>query len=144
MRKIHLLNATLFVAVSFIACKKSDNTSNARTVQNLSGSYTLTSLVWTSGGISENVYDSLPACEKDNTFRLDPDGSAHSIDTGVPCNPPDADSVTTWSLSSNADSLIVGSQSVYIKSWDGKTLVYTGIVDNGPPLVTGTTTLVKQ
>jgi hypothetical protein len=143
MHKNRFFIATI-VAILLVACKKSENTSNARTVQNLSGSYTLTSLIWTSNGVSVDVYDSLPPCEKDNTFRLDPDGSAHSIDTGVPCNPPDADSLTNWSLSPNGDSLYVGIQSVYIKSWDGKTLVYTGIVNIGPPLVTGMTTLVKQ
>jgi hypothetical protein len=142
MRKI--LIATIAISVlTFIACKKSDNTSSARTVQNLSGSYILTSLVWTSNGINNNLYDSLPYCEKDNIERLDPDGSAHTIDIKILCNPPEADSVTTWSLSPNGDSLYFGGMGVFIKSWDGKTLVYTGVVIY-IPFTTAATTLVKQ
>jgi hypothetical protein len=144
MRKIFLLSIALVITYLLPACKKSSNTSNARTVQNLSGSYNLTSLVWTSNGISVNVYDSLPACEKDNIFRLDADGSAHSIDVKILCDPLSPDSVTTWSLSANGDSLFLNNQGVLIKSWDGKTLVYTGTLTTSPVLVTGATTLVKQ
>lgn len=144
MRKFLLLPIAFVIIYSLPACKKSSTTSNARTVQNLSGSYNLTSLIWTSNGITVNVYDSLPACEKDNIFRLDADGSAHSIDVKILCDPLSPDSVTTWSLSSNGDSLFLNNQGVFIKSWDGKTLVYTGTVITGPPLVIGTTTLVKQ
>jgi hypothetical protein len=143
MRKIILTAIAVSAVLSFIACKKSDNTSSARTVQNLSGSYNLTSLVWNSNGINNNLYDSLPDCEKDNIHRLDPDGSVHSIDVKVLCNPPEADSVTTWSLSPNGDSLYFGGMSVFIKSWDGKTLVYTGVVIY-IPFTIATTTWVKQ
>ena len=143
MRKILFSAIALLSVVFFIACKKSDNTSSARTVQDLSGSYLLSSLVWTSNGISTNLYDSLPDCERDNVYRLDPDGSAHTIDVKILCSPPEADSVTTWSLSPNGDSLYFGGLGVYIKSWDGKTLVYTGVVIN-IPFTTAATTLVKQ
>ena len=143
MRKILITAIAISAVLSFIACKKSDNASSARTVQNLSGSYILTSLVWTSNGIDNNLYDSLPDCEKDNILRLDPDGSAHSIDVKILCNPPESDSVTTWSLSPNGDSLYFGNQGVFIKSWDGKTLVYTGVVIY-IPFTTAATTLVKQ
>jgi hypothetical protein len=143
MRKILFTAIAMSAVLSFIACKKSDNTSSARTVQNLSGSYILTSLVWTSDGISNNLYDSLPDCEKDNILRLDPDGSAHTIDVKILCNPPEADSVTTWSLSANGDSLYFGGQGLSIKSWDGKKLVYTGVVIY-VPFTTAAATLVKQ
>ena len=143
MRKLFFLSFAIAFMYSLPACKKSSATSNAKTVQNLSGSYNLVSLVWTTNGVSVNLYDSLPDCEKDNIFRLDADGTAHSIDAKILCSPPNPDSVTTWSLSSNGDSLIIGNEEVFIKSWDGKTIVYTGIV-NYVPLVTGTTTLLKQ
>ncbi len=143
MQKNYLIIVTIVITILFVACKKTDNVSNARTVQNLSGSYNLISLVWTSNGINNNLYDSLPDCEKDNIERLDPDGSAYMIDVKILCNPPEADSVTTWSLSQNGDSLYFGGQGVFIKSWDGKTLVYTGIVIY-VPFTTAAITLVKQ
>ncbi len=144
MRKIFLLGIAIPAMISFNACKKSENISNARTVQNLSGSYNLTSLIWTSNGISTNVYDSLPDCEKDNILRLDPDGIAHELDVLIECNPPEADSVSTWSLSSGGDSLYFNGLGVFIKSWDGKTLIYTGNVQLAPLQIIGTTTLIKQ
>jgi hypothetical protein len=144
MRKILLLPIAILITFSLPACKKSSTTSNARTVQNLSGSYNLTSLIWTANGISVNLFDSLPPCEQDNILRLDADGTAHTIDVKILCSPPSPDSVGIWSLSANGDSLVLNNQELFIKSWDGKTLVYTGIVDNGPPPVTGTVTLVKQ
>jgi hypothetical protein len=144
VQKILFLSISIVIISSMPACKKNSTISSARTIQNLSGSYNLTSLVWTSNGISINLYDSLPACEKDNILRLDADGSAHSIDVKILCNPPEPDSVAAWSLSSNSDSLFFNNAEVLIKSWDGKTLVYTGIVSYGPPLIIGTTTLVKQ
>jgi hypothetical protein len=130
--------------ISFISCKKSDNVSNAKTVQNISGSYSLTGLTWTALGVTANVYDSLPPCEKDNIIQLNADGSAHEIDAKILCDPPETDSVTTWGLSPKGDSLYLDNSPYLIKSWDGKTLVITGVVDDGPPVVTGVTTFVKQ
>ena len=144
MREIPLTAIAITILFSFGACKKNDSPSSARTVQNLSGSYVLTSLIWTSNGISANVYDSLPACEKDNIMQLLTDGTAHEIDGKVKCDPPEADTVITWNLSANGDSLYFGDLGTFIKSWDGKTLVYTGIVWGAALQVTGTTTLVKQ
>ena len=77
MRKILLTAAAASALLTFISCKKSDSVSNAKTVQNISGSYNLTGLTWTSLGVTVNVYDSLPPCEKDNIFQFDADGSAH-------------------------------------------------------------------
>jgi hypothetical protein len=144
MRKNTLTAIATTILFSFGACKKSDSPSSAKTVQNLSGSYVLTSLIWTSNGISANVYDSLPTCEKDNILQLLTDGTAHEIDANVKCDPPEPDSVTTWNLSAKGDSLYFGGLGTFIKSWDGKTLVYTGIVWGAPLQVIATTTLVKQ
>src|ERR1700759_5149283 len=144
MRKIHLTVVAAAAFIFFISCKKSDNVSNAKTVQNIAGSYNLTGLTWTALGVTINVYDSLPPCEKDNILEFRSDGSAHEEDVKIMCVPPESDSVTTWSLSSKGDSLYLDNSPYLIKSWDGKTLVITGIVDYGPPAVTGVTTFVKQ
>ena len=143
MRKT-LLTATAVAALFiFYSCKKSNTTSSAKTVQNLAGSYNLTALVWTAAGISVNVYDSLPDCEKDNVIQLNTDLTADFIDGTPVCTPNESDH-GVWSLSSNGDSLYIGSTPAYIKSWDGKTLVLVGIVDNGPPVTIGTSTFVKK
>jgi len=144
MRKIPLIVAAVAALFLFISCKKSDNVSNAKTVQNISGSYNLTGLTWTALGVTANVYDSLPPCEKDNILQFDADGSVHEIDAKILCDPPETDSLSTWGLSSNGDSLYLDHSPYLIKSWDGKTLVITGVVDYGPPVVTGVTTFVKQ
>jgi hypothetical protein len=143
MRKTLLTAMAIFATLAFFACKKSSSTSNAKTVENLSGSYNLTALTWTTLGVSVNVYDSLPDCEKDNVIKLNTDLSLDFID-GVPVCTPDESDHGSWSLSSNGDSLYFGTTASYIKSWDGKTLVLTGIVDDGPPQVLGQTTLVKK
>ncbi|MEJ0081804.1 MAG: hypothetical protein WDM78_12845 [Puia sp.] len=144
MRKITLTAVAAAALFSFISCKKSDNVSSEKTVQNISGSYNLTGLTWSALGITANVYDSLPPCEKDNIIQLNTDGSAHELDVKIMCDPPEADSVSTWGISSNGDSLYLDHSPYLIKSWDGKTLVITGVVDPGPPMVTGVTTFVKQ
>src|SRR5580765_5420292 len=108
----------LFLVIS--ACSKSDNNkpSDARTVANLSGSYTITALTGSVGGVSINLYDSLKPCERDNVVQLDNTGIATFIDANTQCVPP-SDSTGTWSLSSNTDTIYVAGGASYIKSWDG-------------------------
>ncbi len=151
MRKIQLSVFAAALFLVFSACKKSNNTSDAKTVQNLSGSYNLTAAVLSANGFSFNVYDSLPVCEKDNLIQLNADGRYVTIDAGVVCDPKIEDA-GTWTLSADTDSLyvsggaatIIGTKGALIKSWDGKTLVLTGIEAAGPPQVTATATYVKK
>ncbi len=123
-----------------VACKKNDSKNDARTVANLSGTYKLSALVWAYGGISINVYDSLPACEKDNLIKLDTNMTATYIDAGTVCDPAE-DSSGTWALS--GDSIYLGGNAGKITSFDGTKLVITGKIEDEPS-GTGTTTLVKQ
>jgi hypothetical protein len=86
MRKF--LGAAAAAIVLFISCKKTDdNISNARTVQNLSGTYMLRDITWTSLGVTSDVYDTLPDCQKHNTLELNSDGSALELDARTPCSP---------------------------------------------------------
>lgn len=144
MRKIIF---AAFVFGSFLvinACsKKSSSPNNARTVQNLSGSYTITALTANAGGLTINLYDSLPACEKDNTIQLDANGIATFIDAGTKCVP-SSDSSGTWSLSQNTDTIYVAGSASFIKSWDGSTLVLTNAETVSGIPVTATTTLSKK
>jgi len=143
-RNTLLASAALLASALIFSCKKSDNKNGALTVANLSGSYKLKALVWVSGNVSVNVYDSLPACEKDDIIKLNPDLSANFIDAGVRCTPP-GDATGTWKLS--GDSLYIGANAGKISSFDGTTLVITGHPgNNGVPgvQITSTTTLIKQ
>ena len=143
MRKVLLATSAISLLLIINACKKSSTTSNARTVQNLSGSYMITALTASLSGLVLNLYDSLPACERDNVITLNTDGSAAFVDAGTKCVPP-SDSTGTWSLSSNTDTVYVAGSASFIKSWDGSTLVLTNAeVISGIP-VTATTTLKKQ
>jgi hypothetical protein len=145
MRKIQLASAVIALFLVFIACKKSNNNSpsNARTVQNFSGSYNLKDLKGSLLGVSIDLYDSLPPCEQDNVIQLNSTLIAQFIDSGLVCVPP-SDSTGTWALSQNTDTLYVAGTANFITSWDGTTLVLIGtqLVSGYPATVT--TTLVKK
>jgi ABC-type Fe3+-citrate transport system substrate-binding protein len=148
MRKIALAASIGCLILVINACKKSDsNSSNpsARTVQNFSGSYGITAITANVLGLNVNLYDSLPACDRDNIIQLDTNKTAQFIDAGVACVPP-SDSTGTWSLSSNTDTLYIAGSPNFIKSWDGKTLVLTSVenITGIPVPVTATTTLAKK
>lgn len=146
MRKI-LFGVTVIVVFLVInACKKSNSSSNsAKTVQNLTGSYSFTAITANAMGQTIDLYDSLPACERDNIVQLNADLSAKFIDAGTVCVPP-SDSTGTWSLSQNTDTLYVAGGASYIKSWDGSTLVLTNSesITGVPVPVTVTSTLKKK
>ena len=143
MRYSMILTAAVMMVLGFTACKKSDNKNSAKTVANVSGSYKLTALTASQGGVSFNLYDSLPACEKDNLIVLNTSGSAQFVDAGVACDPPQ-DSTGAWHLSPNADSIYLGNDAAYINSFDGKTLKLTTDQKISGFTVTATTTLTKQ
>ena len=144
MRKTVLAFSAIVAFLVIDACKKSDSvSSNARTMQNLSGSYTLVALTANILGVSVKLYDSLPPCEKDNLIQLNANGNAQFIDANIKCVPP-SDSTGTWSLSSNTDTIYVAGNASFINSWDGKTLVLNNSEKFNRLPVVATTTLVKQ
>jgi ABC-type Fe3+-citrate transport system substrate-binding protein len=148
MRKIALAASIGTLILVINACKKSDSNSTnpgARTVQNFSGSYKLTAITANVLGLNVNLYDSLPACDKDNVIELDSNKEARFIDAGVACVPP-SDSTGTWSLSSNTDTLYIAGTANFIKLWDGTNLMLTSTenIQGIPVPVVATTTLVKK
>jgi hypothetical protein len=144
MRYSLLLSSAVILFLAFTACKKSDKTNNSRTMANVSGTYMLTALTVSEGGASANLYDSLPACEKDNKIVLDANGGAQFIDAGPAICTPSTDSTGSWSLSAHGDSLYLGDESALIKSFDGKTLVVTSNQKFSGLSLEATTTLTKQ
>ena len=148
MRKIALAASIGTLILVINACKKSDSNSTnpgARTVQNFSGSYKLTAITANVLGLNVNLYDSLPACDKDNVIELDSNKEARFIDAGVACVPP-SDSTGTWSISSNTDTLYIAGTANFIKLWDGTNLMLTSTenIQGIPVPVVATTTLVKK
>ena len=148
MRKIALAASIGTLILVINACKKSDSNSTnpgARTVQNFSGSYKLTAITANVLGLNVNLYDSLPACDRDNVIELDSNKEARFIDAGVACVPP-SDSTGTWSLSSNTDTLYIAGTANFIKLWDGTNLMLTSTenIQGIPVPVVATTTLVKK
>lgn len=135
-----LMGLGLLIAV---ACQKSNSpASTSLTVSNLSGTYGIKAVTWTFMGATVNVYDSFPACEKDNLIKLNPDLTVNYIDTGMVCAP--SQSVNgNWALKGDSIYISTTLQTAKIKSFDGKTLVLTGSVDS-TNTITGTTTLQKQ
>jgi hypothetical protein len=122
MRYSFVAATALVLFTGFTACKKSDKTDDSKTVTNISGTYNLTGFTVDLGGINLNVYDSLPACERDNVILLNADSSAQFVDAGTICDPP-SDAVSTWHLSADADSIYLGDNGGLIKTFDGKNLV---------------------
>lgn len=136
------LPAVTFILAA-VACSKDDsNTNTAITVENISGKYVVKGLIYTVAGISFNLYDSFPACEKDNYVLLNTDKTLDYVDAGEECVPSSADN-GTWDVRN--DSIIFSSQfeSAKVQSYDGKTLVLTGNPE-GETAVVATTTLEKQ
>jgi hypothetical protein len=143
MQKIQLAVSAIALFMIFYSCKKSNDVSNERTVQNLSGFYNYTALSYSSGSTVINAFDSLLACEKDNLLQFKTDLTYNFIDTGIVCTPPESGQ-GDWNLSANGDSLYLDSDPSFIKSWDGKTLVVTSVIQSAPISITATTTLVKK
>jgi len=143
MRYSLVFSSAIILFLGFTACKKSDKTNNSRTAANMAGTYGLVAVTVSQGGATVNIYDSLPACEKDNLIQLNANGSAQFIDAGTACNPPQ-DSTGAWHLSASTDSMYLGNEAAYIKSFDGKTLVLSNQqMISGLNIVT-TSTLAKH
>jgi hypothetical protein len=132
----------LLVIFTFFACQKDPDTKNDPTIENLSGTYGLKALVWTSGGMTINVYDQLDPCEKDNLIKLNVDKTANFMDAGVACSPAENEN-GTWYISHDSLYYSNSTEGAKITSFDGKTLVLTGHPDNEPTVI-GTTTLEKK
>lgn len=124
------------------ACSKKDPINNtALNVENLSGTYALKALIWVGDGTSVDVYSQLDDCEKDNLTKLNTDKTFNLIDVGTVCTPPENDN-GIWDI--RGDSMYISNSNPgKIQSFDGKTLILTGIPDDEPDVI-ATTTLVKQ
>jgi hypothetical protein len=153
MRKSQWILSLLGLLFISVACKKSNNTTSntdAKTVQNLSGSYMITAINVNSGGVNFDEYASLTACQKDNVIKLNTDLSADYEDLGTVCVPSET-STGSWGLFANSDSLSIsgvsalpGKFTALIQSWTGTTLVLVGANQISGVTAVTTITLAKQ
>ena len=146
MKKVKRLSFIFILAITVLmiadSCKKSSTNSSAITKENLAGTYGLTSLTVTIAPFPpQDILDSVPACQRDDLYKLNVDLTYNYIDAGTKCNPP-GDGSGKWSLSGNI--LTIDTTQGTIQKFDGKTLVLnTAVSYNG---ISGTTTetLTKQ
>lgn len=120
----------VLVSASFTACKKDKDDSLAITKENLVGTYTLKSVIWIYDGKETNVYDLLPACDKDDETILKADGTYEVKDLGNTCG---NDGTGDWETDGKA--LILDGTSNTIKSLTKSEVVYEETIeDNGVKL----------
>jgi hypothetical protein len=142
-----LFAVTLIGTILFaIACSKSSSSggnSSAITKENIAGTYKLTAATASIPGLPpQNVIDSIPACQRDDQYKLNVDFTFNYIDAGTKCTPP-GDYNSTWSLIGTTK-IVIGTDTANIQSFDGKALVVNSVVTiSGIPLTT-TDTFTKQ
>lgn len=109
------------------SCKKDDDNNNVTpTTSNLVGTYRMTAAtedgvnVFDNSDASQNYFE---ACERDDQFKLNADGSTTTVDAGTQCNPTSADT-GTWSLT-NSNTLVLDGMPLTIESFNGTTLRLT-------------------
>jgi hypothetical protein len=128
------------------ACSKDNSGGNSSsiTVANLAGSYKLTAATANAFGITINALDSLPACQKDDIYKLNSNLSFNYIDTGTVCNP-SGSYTDTWNIIGTTK-IVIGSDTGNIQSFNGTVLVVTSnvTIPGLPGPVTTTDTFTKQ
>lgn len=120
MKKILL--PSLVCLIAFSGCKK-DKNDCATDTEHVSGTYKLTAMkVKPSGGAEIDVLPFLDACEKDDLFILNANGTFNYDDAGTVCSP-SGDYNSTWSLSGNT--ITLDGEAATVSSFDCHTLVIT-------------------
>ena len=117
-------------AVIIFSCNKDDdNNPPAVTMENLAGDYKITSATIAGTDILD-IY--LKACQKDDVYTLNADGTYEITDAGTTCIPP-SDTTGTWTLSGN--DITIGDRQFTVVNFNGSTIEATTIADqNGIPV----------
>jgi hypothetical protein len=100
MKKILFAVLAVTTFMSFTSCKKSEDATCTLSASTITGTYKITSL-------KLNGVDLFPlsdACDKDDTFTLNANGSFIITDAGVVCTPSNNDT-GTWSLAGSTISI---------------------------------------
>jgi hypothetical protein len=119
-----VVSVALFVLAISGCSKKNEDVSP--TMKNVAGTYKMTALTGSFGGFTLNLYDSVPACQKDDNYKFNADSTYQYIDAGTQCDT-SYDYSGTWVISGSY--IILDQQgeqdSATIKSFNGSQLVIT-------------------
>jgi hypothetical protein len=117
----------LLIVSSIISCKKTDSGSNNCTTSSatLAGTYKKTAALYKASpsAAAVDMLSTAPACEKDDTYSLNTDGSYAQTDAGVSCGLPPAPGSEAWTLQSSNTQITLGAETYSIVSFDCKNLV---------------------
>lgn len=124
MKKIIFL--TLHTVLFFTACKKPNATPSCSTdAASIAGAYKITAVTYKATATSAEMdyFNTLfpNACERDDVYTFQTNGSYQIKDAGTVCSPLGDDN-GTWSFVS-ANSLIIDGDAIGLESFDCKTLV---------------------
>ncbi|HEY0677008.1 MAG TPA: lipocalin family protein [Chitinophagaceae bacterium] len=104
------------------ACKKSKD-APAITKENISGTYIVTAATMRVGSSPEaDLLANMDACEKDDQYKLNLDGTFAFIDAGTQCSPP-MDYTGEWSLTGNT--ITIDGETGTVTKFDGSNLEVT-------------------
>jgi hypothetical protein len=121
MKKV-LFGLLSIALITGTACKKSKD-APAITKENLAGTYVMTASTMKMGSSPEmDIFSQLDACQKDDQFKLNLDGSFLVIDAGTKCDP-DGSYSDTWSLSGTT--ITIEGESGTVSKFDGTNLEVT-------------------
>jgi hypothetical protein len=114
----------LFLSAIFIfSCNKKDPApACTKSAASISGSYKITAMTYKADAASTeaDVFSLLDACEKDDIYTFQQNGTYQLKDAGLVCNPSDDDN-GTWSVSGNT--MTVDGDDASIENFDCNTLV---------------------
>lgn len=124
MKKLFIL---LIAPLTLISCDKDKEDTCALSQASVAGTYRVTAVRYKASASSPEVdyYNVIftQACEKDDTYTLDANGSFSFNDAGTKCSPPN-DYTGNWSLSGNT--IVIDGDSGNVDSFNCTTLVVSG------------------
>lgn len=140
MKKV-LFGFLSIALVAGTACKKSKDTP-AITKENLTGTYIVTAATMRVGTSPEvDMLSQMDACQKDDQYKLNADGSFSIIDAGAKCDPP-GDYSDTWTLSGTQ--ITIDGEVGTVTRFDGTNLDVTTEYSDSGMTFTIKTTYKKQ
>ena len=104
------------------ACNKSKDTP-AITKENIVGTYIVTAATMSMNGSPEaDIMSQMDACEKDDQYKLNADGSYNFVDAGTQCDPV-GDYTGEWSITGNQ--ITIDGETGTVTKFDGTNLEVT-------------------
>ena len=113
-----------FSALFLFSCKKDKDATCTTTAASIAGAYKITAVTYRASATSpETDYFSIvfsDACERDDVFTFDVNGTYLLTDAGIVCSPPNTDN-GNWSISGNT--MTLDGDPASIESYNCQTLV---------------------